>query len=53
MVQELKLVNINATVLGSIPCRGSVKIFPFSRSGNEAKRGVEFRQSTHNALRTR
>ena len=37
-------------VLSSIPTRGNdILILSFNRSGNEAKRGVDFRHSTHNA----
>ena len=58
---QVRLLRVNATIAGSIPSRGNIYlnlyflkfIFPFLRSGVEAKRGVEFRHSTRNALRIR
>ena len=52
MEQEHKRATINAMIVGSIATRGN-EICDKSNSdtGNEIKRRVEFRHSTHNAYR--
>ena len=50
MALEHERVIIKATVVGAILIREITYLIPsLLRSGDEAKRGVDFRPSTHNA----
>ena len=50
VVQRYKCAIVDTAVVGSIPTFDEKKYFSFPRSGNEAKRGVEFRKSIRNDL---
>ena len=41
-MRNVGIKRVNATVVGSVPCRGIKYILIFSLSDNEAKRDIEF-----------